>query len=143
MEEIDERPQEPLADHLREVSDGIAKLVREHVELAKFEFRDRARKAAFDSVLSGAGVGALALAWILLMFSASYGLAILIGAPLAFLIVGAVHLFIGFALVGVFGLRLMRQDRPRLPQVQEELGRDRQLLHRTNGVVRPRRPVPA
>jgi len=139
---------EPLTDQVRDVSDGISRLVKEHVELAKVELRANAKRAGFDIAFTTIGALALALGWVLLMFAASYALATMSGNGLSFLIIGAIHVFIGFGLVGVFGSQLMKKDKPGMPQMQEEIDRNRQLLHRLssswkhNGLAHNRRPVP-
>jgi len=132
-------PPEPVAESLRDVSDGLSRLVKDHVELARAELVTGARRIAFDAALTGTGAGLLAVSWLLLMFAAGYGLGTIIGNGLAFLIIGGVHGLIGFALVGVFGQRLRSKDKPDIHNTQEEIAEDRHFLHRVGEIMRPPR----
>jgi uncharacterized membrane protein YqjE len=136
-------PQEPVAENLRDMSEAIGRLVKEHVELATVELRSSAKKAAFDVSLTSAGAGMLLLGWVLCMFAAGYGLGRIIGDGFAFLIIGGAHGLLGAALAGVFGNRLRTQDKLEPVQTEEEIGRDRRFVHRLGLIVRARPRVPA
>jgi uncharacterized membrane protein YqjE len=137
------RDGEPVREGLRDISDGLGRLVKEHVELAKVELRSSLKKMAIHGSLTGAGAAFLAVGWVLLMFSAAYGLGSIIGDGWAFLIVSGVDLIVGFVLVVVFGRRLRKDDGLQPTQTREELLADRRFLHNMGEIVRPGRHLPA
>lgn len=134
----------PVAENLRGVSEGISRLVKEHVELAKVEVQSSVKKLAFDASLTAAGGVLLLLGWLLLMFAIGYGLGDNIGQGRAFLIIAGVHVVVGFALVAVFASRMKTKDKPNLQNTNVELQRDRHFLHRVGEIIReePREPRP-
>lgn len=121
------RGEPPLSEEIREVSDQVGVLVRDHVELAKLEMKQSAKAMGRDAGLTGAGAGMLLLGYVLLMFAAGYALATLVGLGWAFLIVAAVHLVVGGALVAVFS-RKLREPKAALNRTTDELKKDRRFL---------------
>lgn len=139
--EIEQRgPVAPVADNLREVTDRISTLVRDHFELARAELQTSVKKAGRDIAFTTVGAVLLAVGYALLMFAAAYGLAALMGEPLGFLIVAAVHLVIGAVLVAVFAKRLTNKDKPGMPATTDELSNDKRFLSRVNTILREERP---
>lgn len=136
MDDVRHDQTTPVAENLRGVSEGISRLVKEHVELAKVEVQSSVKKAAFDVALTAAGAALLALGWVLLMFAIGYGIGDNIGQGRAFLIIAAAHVVIGFALVGIFASRLKSKDKPNLQNTTVELERDRHFLHRVGEIIR-------
>jgi membrane protein len=137
------RVHEPVADNLRDVTEGLSRLVQEHVELAKSELRANLTKVAFDASLTGVGAGLLLLGWVLLMVAAGFALGTILGDGLAFLIVAGSHLVVGAALVGIFGMRLKNKDKLAPEETQQEFARDRQFLHKVREMARQSRQLPA
>lgn len=89
-------PTEPIAaekdlsELVGELTTDIGNLVSTHIELAKVEIKEEVKKAGLGAgLLSGAGVAAL-FALLLLSFALAWGLAEVIDAGWAFLIVGLV-----------------------------------------------------
>lgn len=134
---------EPVADNLRGVTEGLSRLISDHVELAKSELSENLKQAAKDLSLVGAGVGLLLLGWVLLMFAAGFALGAVVGDGVAFLIVSGVHLLVGLVLVVAFGSRLKNKDKLAPEETQQELRRDRHFLHRVRDIVREDRELPA
>jgi len=99
---------------LREAIEGLGRLVADHIKLARVEMSADAREY-------GRHVGLLALAGLLVVLGYAFAclaltlaLAHWMGAPLAFLAVGAVHV-----VAGAIGLRAIRA-RLKRPQVMNE-----------------------
>lgn len=112
-----------VADLLGRLSDQFTTLVRQEVELAKAEAKHEARTAA----KAGAGYGAAGLtAFFMVMFAslaAAWGLAELLPAWLAFLIVAAVY---GVAAAILLGRAKKQTDQlhPDLPKTRDSLTDD-------------------
>ncbi len=130
----------PVGERVREVSDGIAKLVREHVELARSEVQTSMKRAAFDASLTLTGALLLALGWVLLMFAVGYGLGSAVGLARSFLLVAGAHVVAGFALVSVFASRLKEKDKPKLDGTAHELKRDKYFVNRVGHIMRDQPP---
>jgi uncharacterized membrane protein YqjE len=136
MNDLEHGQPTPVAENLRGVTDGISKLVKEHVELAKIELQSSAKRLALDGSMIAAGALLLALGWVLLMFSIGYALGSSIGLGLSFLIIAAVHIIGGGVLAFVFASRLRTKDKPKLENTTIELQRDRSFLNRVGEIIR-------
>jgi uncharacterized membrane protein YqjE len=137
MEEIRrENPVTPVAENLKDVTDGISRLVKEHVELAKIEAKDSFRKVARDSALTAAGAFLLVLGYVLLMFSIGYAIGDRIGLARGFLIVAGVHIVAGAALAGIFASRLKGEDKPSMEHTARELQRDKAFAGRMGRIMK-------
>lgn len=129
-------PPGAVGEQLREVSDGLGKLVREHVELARSELETSVKRAARDLGATAVGVGLLAVGYLLLAFAVAFGLGLSIGLARGFLVVSAAHVVVGVALGAVFARRLRGPDKPQLPVTTRELARDKVFLGRVGHIVR-------
>lgn len=117
-----------MGDDFKRVSDGLTRLVRDHVELARSELVESARRAGRDGALAIVGAILLAMAWWLVAFAVGYGLGERIGFGRGFLLVAALHAIPGLGLCWTCLRRLRGPDRPRLDATTAELARDRALL---------------
>jgi uncharacterized membrane protein YqjE len=116
------------ADRLRELGDGVTRLVGEHVELAKAELAQAARRTGRDAaLLAGAGLAA-ALGWSLVAFGVGFGLAERLGLARAFVAVAAAHLAVAGTLAWAASRRLRRGTGARLARTRRELREDRAFL---------------
>ncbi len=98
-----------LSDLLAELSNQVKVLISKEVELAKLEVKEQVAKGSkAGALLAGAGVAGLFGA-LLVSFALAWGLAAVIPAGFAFLIVGVVYL-------GVAGL-LLSKGRQHLAEV--------------------------
>ena len=119
-----------LGPSLKRVTDGIGRLVREHLQLARAEVREDLKRAGRDLALIVAGLPPLCLGWALVMVAISLWLAKWVGSAAGFLIVGAVHLLAGAALAGVCAWLLATRDKPSLTRTGRQLEEDRRWLTR-------------
>lgn len=104
-----ERDDRSLGELFGELNREFGHLVRQEVQLAKTELREEAAKAGKAAgMLGGAGVAAM-FALLLLSFAAAWGLAEVMPAGFAFLIVGAVY--------AVLSLILFLRGRAQLKEV--------------------------
>ena len=88
--DLSEEEQLSLGDLVSRTANDLGQLVRDEIELAKVEIKDEVKTAGKAGALMGAAglLGYLALA--LVCFAAAWGLAEVMPAGFAFLIVGAV-----------------------------------------------------
>lgn len=98
-----------LGDLLSELTDDAARLFRQELQLAKLELKRDAQEAGKASGMLAAG-GVLGLyTLMLLLFAASWGLAVIMPTGLAFLIVGVI--------VGIAAAALAFAGRKRLREL--------------------------
>jgi uncharacterized membrane protein YqjE len=122
---VDTRPAEPdasLGELLGRLSTDFGDLVSTQVELAKVELKESANRAAQGAgMFAGAAVGGL-LALTLLSFAAAWGLAEVMAAGWAFLIVGVIWL----AITGVLAMGgKQRFERMKgIPETQQSIKED-------------------
>jgi uncharacterized membrane protein YqjE len=123
-----------MADELRRLADGLTRLVRDHVELAKAELRREAGLAAADALLAALALPFLLAA--LLLFDGALVAAVAgpLGLGWACLLVGLLNLAIG-ATLGIVGLSRLRRREP-LAETSRELDRNRLLLRRLGQEIR-------
>src|SRR3982750_3382918 len=108
---IDVREETPsLGELFSRLSADLSKLMRDEVELAKVEINEAVQGARTAGISMGAA-GVLGLmAFVLLSFAAAWGLAEVVPAGVAFLIVGGVYGLVALALLalGRQGLKTMK-----------------------------------
>jgi uncharacterized membrane protein YqjE len=119
----DSRDEQSLGALLGEVARDVSELLRKEVELAKVELREEAARAA----KAGAKIGAAALmgylALFLASFAAAWGLAEIMPAGWAFLIVAAAYAIVG-AVLFINGRKQLRDVSPMPQQTKETLKED-------------------
>jgi uncharacterized membrane protein YqjE len=116
-------PDRSLGDLLGRLSQDFSELVSTQVELAKVEIKEEVARAAKGTGLLGGGAIAALLALLLLSFAAAWGLAEVIPAGLAFLIVGLVWAAAA-AVLAIQGRQKLRTVTPVIPQTKETLKED-------------------
>lgn len=97
-----------VADVLHDVVRNLQEIVRSEVRLAKAEIRQEARQAASAGVWLAASVVAAVSAWMCLVWTAVYGLAIFISIWAATLVVAVVMAAMAAGLL-LTGLRKLRR----------------------------------
>jgi uncharacterized membrane protein YqjE len=91
-------PDKSLGQLFGDLSNEFSDLMQTHVELAKVELRSESVRAARAAGLFGGAALAGYMALVLLSFAAAWGLANVMAAGWAFLIVGAVYAALAAAL---------------------------------------------
>jgi len=86
-----ERDDATLGSLLRELTSEVQRLLRAEVELAKIETREEIQHVTDTAKHGAIAAGTAVLAVLMLSFAAAWGLAEVMPAGLAFLIVGAVY----------------------------------------------------
>jgi hypothetical protein len=122
-------PEEPgsIGEIISDISDGLSRLFRQEVELAKSELRTEAAKAGKAAgMFGGAGVAGLLTA-IMLSFALVYGLGNVMDLGWAALIVGVVWGVVA-AVLAVAGRNKARTVSPVPRQTVETLKEDAQWL---------------
>lgn len=119
--------QRPLSELLSDMTQQITTLFRQEVELAKVEVRQEVSEAGKAvGILVGGGVAAF-VALLILAMAASWGLAAVMPAGWAFLIVALVIAVIAGVLV-VVGRNRLREVSPKPEQTIETVKEDVQWL---------------
>jgi hypothetical protein len=119
--------QRPLSELLSDMTQQITTLFRQEVELAKVEVRQEVSEAGKAAgILVGGGVAAF-VALLILAMAASWGLAAVMPAGWAFLIVALVIAVIAGVLV-VVGRNRLREVSPKPEQTIETVKEDVQWL---------------
>ncbi|HEX3540363.1 MAG TPA: phage holin family protein [Acidimicrobiales bacterium] len=101
----------PIGALFSNLGSQLSVLLQKEVELAKLEVQDQAAKAAKAGAVLGATAVLAFLASILVSFAAAWGLAEVMPAGLAFLIVGVLYAVVAGVLFAQ-GRRRLRQIRP-------------------------------
>ncbi|WP_084957696.1 phage holin family protein [Thermoactinospora rubra] len=112
-----------IGELVGEIGQDLAKLFRQEVELAKTELREEAGKAAKASTLLGAAGFAGLMTAVLVSLAAVFGLANVMDAAWAALLVAAVWAVAG-AVLFVTGRTRMREVSPKPEQTIETLKED-------------------
>lgn len=123
-----ERPEdETLAELLSDLSDGVTRLFRQEVELAKLEVKREATAAGKAAAMLAAGAVAGFVALLLLAWALSWALALVMPTWAAFLIVG---LLFGAVAAGLLmtGRKKLQAVDPTPHQTIETLQEDREWL---------------
>jgi uncharacterized membrane protein YqjE len=116
-------PDRSLGELLGRLSQDFGELVSTQVELAKVEIKDEVSRAAKGTGLLGGGAIAGLLALLLLSMALAWGLAELIDAGLAFLVVGLVWAAVA-AVLALRGRQQLRATTPVIPHTKETLKED-------------------
>jgi uncharacterized membrane protein YqjE len=116
-------PDRSLGELIGRLSEDFGDLVSTQVELAKVEIKDEVRRAAKGTGLLGGGAIAALLALLLLSMALAWGLAELIDAGAAFLVVGLVWAVVA-AVLALRGRQQLRATTPVIPQTKETLKED-------------------
>lgn len=117
-------PQErPLGVLFSDMTRSFQTLLSKEVELAKVEIKEEATRAARAAGLLAAGVVGGVLALVLVLFAGAWGLAEVLPAGVAFLIVGVV-VGVAAASVALAGKKRLAQVRPVPPQTVQTFRQD-------------------
>ncbi len=117
-----------LSEAFGRLTDGIQRLIRDHLALVRTELRQDLKAAGRDVALALLGVPSLLLGYALLMVAIAFVLVPFTGNAGAFAIVGAVNLLAGGVLAWVFGRRLATRDKPDLDRLTTQLKEDGRWL---------------
>jgi uncharacterized membrane protein YqjE len=118
-----ERGEQSLGQLLSEAARDLSELMRKEVELAKVELREEATKASKAGAKLGAAAVIGHLALLMASFAAAWGLAEVMPAGWAFLIVAAVYAIVA-AVLYVNGRKQLRKVSPMPRQTVETLKED-------------------
>lgn len=127
-----------IGDSLKRIADGVQRLVREHLALARMELRQDLRVAGRDAALAIAGVPLVLVGWALLMGGVAVALSGALGLAGALCLVGGVNVLAGGLVALVFAKRLIGADRPDLDITTCELEEDRRWLEKLSSQVASR-----
>jgi uncharacterized membrane protein YqjE len=121
--QIDVRDDTSLGELFSRLTADLSKLVRDEVELAKAEINETVSNARTAGVSFGAA-GVLGLtAFLMLSFAAAWGLAEVVHAGMAFLIVGGAYGIVALALLAL-GRQRIKATKPVPEQTVETLKED-------------------
>jgi uncharacterized membrane protein YqjE len=120
------QPEKSLNELLAGLTNDFSNLVSTHVELAKVEIKEEVAKAGKGAGLLGGGAIAGLMAVMLLSFAAAWGLAEIVDAGWAFLIVGLVWAAVAAFLAKTGRDRLTEAHGPE--QTIEEVKEDAQWV---------------
>jgi len=112
-----------LGDLFSSLTNDLSQLVRSEMELARVEIREEAGKAGKAAGMLGGGAVAALVALILLTSAAAWGLAEVVDAGWAFLIVGVVIGAVA-AVLAMSGRRKLAEVRPVPDQTVDTLKED-------------------
>jgi uncharacterized membrane protein YqjE len=112
-----------LGDLFSSLTTDLSQLVRSEMELARVEIREEAGRAGKAAGMLGGGALAGYLALILLSFAAAWGLAEVVDAGWAFLIVGLVVAAVA-AVLALTGKKRLEQVNPVPEQTVDTLKED-------------------
>jgi uncharacterized membrane protein YqjE len=133
----------PVRDSFHRLLDGLQSLFREHLALARLEFRNDVKRVTKDAALSAAGLPLLLVGYALLMVAAGLLLSQWLPGWAGFGIVAIANLTAGGALAAFFGRRIGKQDKLSLRRTTDELQRDREWMSSLREGTRPQAvPVP-
>jgi uncharacterized membrane protein YqjE len=113
-----------VAESLRRLTEGVSRLVRDHLELAREELRTDLRKAGRDAAIVAAAIPGLFVGYVMLMVALALWIGGATGNGWGFAIVGAANLAIGGAAAGIAASRLARKDRPDMDRTASEIKED-------------------
>jgi len=112
-----------LGDLFSRLTADLSKLVRDEVQLAKVEINDAVQSARTAGVSIGAAGLLGFMAFVLLSFAAVWGLAEVVPAGVAFLIVGGAYGLVALALLAL-GRQRLKTVKPVPTQTVETLKED-------------------
>lgn len=116
-----------LADSLRRLTEGIARLLKEHLALFREELKHDLKKAGRDAAMIAVALPGVVFGAGLLMVALALLLARWVGTAGGFAIVGGANLLGGAALAAIFGRKLAVTDRP-LDRMAVQIKEDSQWL---------------
>ncbi len=116
-------PEPSLGELFSSLTNDLSQLVRSEMELARVEIREEAGKAGKAAGMLGGGAVAALVALILLTSAAAWGLAEVVDAGWAFLIVGVVIGAVA-AVLAMSGRRKLAEVRPVPDQTVDTLKED-------------------
>lgn len=122
-----EEPDASLGELIGRLSSEFGDLVSTHIELAKLELKEEAVQAGKGGAMLGAAAMSGFIALFVLSFAAAWGLAEIMPAGVAFLIVGLVWVAVA-GVLAVVGRRRLQQMDPTPHRTVEELKEDRRWL---------------
>ncbi|MBI4522324.1 MAG: phage holin family protein [Deltaproteobacteria bacterium] len=120
---------ESIAGLLRRLIDEVSVLFRKEIALAKAEFSEAATKAKIGAVTLAAGGAVLFLGVLVLLAAAVLGLAKVMEAWLAALLVGALVVIIGAVMV-LRGKKNLEPSGLKPDRTQEALRKDKEMVQR-------------
>jgi len=111
----DGRDDRPIASLVGEAASEVARIVSKEVELAKLEIREETMHVTDAAKIFGIVAGCAYLAVLMLSFAAAWGLAEVMPAGFAFLIVGLI-----FGIAAAIGFSIARNKAARINPVPEQ-----------------------
>ena len=121
--EVDVREEPSLGDLFKDFTADVSTLMRKEIELARIELKDEVSKGAHAGGVLGATALAGYLALLMASFAAAWGLAEVMAAGWAFLIVAAVYAIIA-AILYTRGRRELQQLQLKPEQTIQTLKED-------------------
>src|SRR5215471_14136769 len=91
---------------VRETADGLGHLIADHIKLARVEMVADAKEYGRRTAALAAAGGVLVVGYLFAWIAAAIALGRIIGAPLAFLVVGVAHLVAGAVAFVAVGRKL-------------------------------------
>ncbi len=131
----------PVKDSFHRLVDGLQTLFREHLALARLEFREDMKRIVKDVALSAAGVPLLLVGYVMLMVTFALLLGLVLPTWAGFGIVALANLGGGVVLALAFGKRIGKQDKLEMPRTSDELQRNKQWVASLREGTRPQ-PIP-
>ena len=126
-----QEPDASVGDLAGRLTSQLGEMVSTHLELAKVEIKAEVRTAGKGAGMLGGGAVAGHLALLLLSIAAAWGLAELMAAGFAFLIVGAVWA-IAATVLALKGRSELKQVDIVPPDTASELKEDKEWMTRSN-----------
>jgi uncharacterized membrane protein YqjE len=115
---------------VKETADGLGQLVADHIKLARIEMTTDAKSYMRDLVVLLIGVFVLAVGYGLVCIAAGAALAMVIGTPLAFAMLAALHVIAGAIVLSV-AVRNMKRVQL-MQETKEEVSRSISLLGKSS-----------
>ncbi len=117
-----------VTDSFRRLADGLARLLKDHIALAKIELAQDLKKAGKDVALAAAGLPSLFVGYVLLMCALGFLLGNWITNAGGFAVVGVLNMALGGSLAYVFGKRLVGKDKPDMDRTASQFKEDSRWL---------------
>jgi hypothetical protein len=123
---------EGIVDLVRETVDGLRTLIADHIKLARVELATDLKSYGRSVAALAAAGGVLAVGYVFAWIAAALGLGRVIGAPLAFVAVAALHILVGGGAVA-WAMGKMRRTKLMNDTVVETKTTVHALRHPTDG----------
>ncbi|WP_373045128.1 phage holin family protein [Vulgatibacter sp.] len=123
----DDRERQPLGREVKRLTDALSRLVRDHMDLAKAELREDARRYALDAAFGATALPFAFAALLLLDVALALGLGGWLGMAWGFVVVGALNFTVA-AILGGLALERIRKHTKPLPETAEEMERNKALV---------------